>query len=85
MPTRRSENGAPLGSTRMLIKVVASDRAKALALLVRHSPGMALPGDSFVVSPDAVRALRKAKVRLSVISSDATVDSSTGVVAGERI
>lgn len=46
------------------IKVWARDEAKALDILLRHSTGMALPDRIFVVSADAVRALRKAGVRL---------------------
>jgi len=85
MQTQPNETGVALGSGRMLIKVSPKDSAKAWALLVRHSPGMALPDHTFVVSPEAVRALRKAQVRFSVISSDATVCSPTGAMAGERI
>jgi hypothetical protein len=85
MENGRNESSIPGGSVRMLIKVTPSDNAKAWALLVRHSPGMALPDQTFLVSPEAVQTLRKAKVRFSVISSDAGAGSPTGAIAGERI
>jgi hypothetical protein len=85
MRQKRSENSALRDSVRVAIKVTAKDRAKALALLVRHSPGMALPDGVFVLSPEAVQALRKAKIRFSVIASDHPLDSPTGAIAGERI
>jgi len=50
---------------RTVIRVSSRDSAKAWALLVRHSPGVALPDRVFVVSEEAVCALRKAGVRFS--------------------
>ena len=42
---------------KIVIQVSPRDSAKAWALLVRHSPGVALPDRTFVVSEEAVRAL----------------------------
>lgn len=67
---------------KVVIQVSAKDSAKAWALLVRHSPGTALPNRTFVVSAEAVRALRKAGIRFVEISRE---NSSVGVAAGERI
>lgn len=85
MQRRRSRNSMPFSSGRVLIKVAPKDSAKAWALLVRHSPGMALPDRTFLVAPQAVQALRRAGVRFLVISTDSAVLSPTGAIAGERI
>ena len=65
---------------KVAIRVRARDRAKVWGFLVRHSPGMALPDRVFVVSEEAVRALREAGFRFSVISRE-----TSGASAGERI
>jgi len=70
---------------RIVIQVSAADDAKAWALLQRHSPGMALPGRTFVVSEDAVRALQEAGIRFTELSRDAVSGRAEGAVAGERI
>ena len=67
---------------RVVIQVSAKDSAGAWALLVRHSPGTVLPNRTFVVSQEAVRALRKEGIKFIEISRE---DSSVGVAAGERI
>ena len=67
---------------RIVIRVSPRDSAKAWALLVRHSPGVALPDGVFVVSEEAIRALREAGIRFSELSREA---STLGVAAGERI
>ncbi|MEX0717151.1 MAG: hypothetical protein WD066_11205 [Planctomycetaceae bacterium] len=65
-----------------VIQVAARDSAKAWGLLVRHSPGTALPNRTFVVSPEALRALRDAGVAFVELSRDT---ASLGAAAGERI
>ena len=65
-----------------VIRVSPRDSAKGWALLVRHSPGVALPDRVFVVSDEAVRALRNAGIRFSELSREA---SMSGASAGERI
>lgn len=67
---------------KVVIQVSAKDSAKAWALLVRHSVGAALPNRTFVVSQEAVRALREAGIKFVEISREA---SAAGVEAGERI
>jgi hypothetical protein len=67
---------------KIVIKVSPSDSANAWSLLVRHSPGVALPDRMFVVSEEAVRALRKAGIRFSELSREA---SMSGAAVGERL
>jgi hypothetical protein len=65
-----------------VIQISRRDSAKAWALLVRHSPGVALPDRVFVVSDDAIRALREAGIRFTELSRET---SPSGAAAGERI
>lgn len=70
---------------RIVIQVAVGDDAKAWDLLQRHSPGIALPGRTFVISEDAVRALQDAEIRFVELSRDATLAGQKGELTGERI
>ncbi len=70
---------------KVVIQVTAKDNAKAWALLVRHSPGTALPNRTFIVSEEAIKALREAGIKFTEISRDDEAAASSGVTAGERI
>jgi hypothetical protein len=67
---------------KIVIQIDRRDSAKAWGLLVRHSPGVALPNRVFIVSDEAARALRKAGIRFTQKSREAT---PSGAIAGERI
>jgi hypothetical protein len=67
---------------KVAIEVDPRDKAQAWALLVRGSPGMALPGGVFVVTEEAVRTLRDAGVRFAELSREGSL---AGAAAGERI
>jgi hypothetical protein len=68
-----------------VIRVSDKDRARAWGLLVRHSPGTALPNNTFIVSEAAVRALRRDGIDFTVISREGQAVGPEGVPAGERI
>jgi hypothetical protein len=70
---------------RIIIRVAVKDRAKAWGVLVRHSPGAALPGRTFIVSEEAVKALRNAGIRFKEISRDDGEPTATEIQTGERI
>jgi hypothetical protein len=53
------------------IQVCAADDAKAWAILVRHSPGKAFPNRIFVVSEEAVKALREAGIGFTELPQEA--------------
>ncbi len=55
---------------KIVIQVAEADDAKAWALLQRHSPGVALPNRTFVVSKEALNALRQAGIRVVVLSEN---------------
>jgi hypothetical protein len=46
-----------------VIQIAPEDDARAWGILVRHSPGIALPNRIVIVSDEAVRTLREAGVR----------------------
>jgi hypothetical protein len=69
---------------KIVIQVAASDDAKAWDLLQRHSRGVALPNRTYIVSEEVLRALNKARVRLTEVSRDAVLPG-VGVAPGERI
>src|SRR5262245_57098326 len=52
----------------VVIRVSAVDEAKAWMLLMRHSPGVTLPNQTYIVSTDAARHLREAGIRFSLIA-----------------
>ena len=53
----------------IVIQVAEANDAEAWAILQRHSPGVALPKRTFVVSEEAAEALRQAAVRFVVLST----------------
>jgi hypothetical protein len=55
---------------KVVIQIAASDKVKAWGLLVRHSPGTALPNRTFIVSEEAVRALRAVGIKFTEISRE---------------
>jgi hypothetical protein len=46
----------------VVIRLEESDRARAWGFLVRHSPGSALPNNTFIVSEEAARGMREAGI-----------------------
>jgi hypothetical protein len=69
----------------VVIRVSDSDRARTWGFLVRHSPGTALPNNTFVVSEAAARGLREAGIDFDEVSRDPQLVSANGVAASERI
>jgi hypothetical protein len=70
---------------RFIIRVAAKDEDKAWGLLVRHSPGTALPNRTFILSEDAVRALHDSGIKFTVISKEPGSPTAGGKVGGKRI
>ena len=69
---------------KVIVHLTKEEEAKALPILLRHSPGMVLPNRTYVLSEDALRALRDANVRFSELSREAAAPSLEEVV-GERV
>jgi hypothetical protein len=70
---------------KVVIQIAAKDNAKAMGILLRHSPGVALRNRVYIVSADAVRALTEAGVRFTELSRESLKPDPKGLVAGERI
>jgi hypothetical protein len=70
---------------RIIIRVAAKDIARAWGLLVRHSPGTALPNRTFIVSEKAALALRHAGIRFKEIGRDEAEPTAREIETGERI
>ncbi len=69
---------------KVIINLTEQDEAKALPILLRHSPGMILPERNCVLSEDARRALRMAGIRFTELSREANAPGLEEV-AGERV
>lgn len=68
-----------------VVQILAADDTKAWSLLQRHSPGMALPNRTYVVTSDAIKVLREAGVRFTEVSRAAARPRTEGALAGERV
>ena len=70
---------------RVAIQLTRSEEAKALPILLRHSPGMVLPNRVYVISNDAARALRASGVEFTELSRETVTPPLNEVGAGERV
>ena len=50
---------------KIIIQLSSEEEAKALRILLRHSPGMILPERTYVLGEDAVGSLRNAGIRFT--------------------
>ena len=62
-----------------------AEEAKALPLLLGHSPGIVLPNRIYIVSQEAAKKLREAGVQFTELSRESTAPRLEGVGSGERI
>lgn len=69
----------------VVIRLTRREELKALPILLRHSPGMVLADRTYVLSGEAVKALRAAGVRLTELGRESNLPGEAGVAAGERI
>jgi hypothetical protein len=69
----------------VVIRLTNREEAKALPILLRHSPGTVLAERTYVLRQEAVDALRAAGVRFTELSRESNVPSAAGAIAGERI
>jgi hypothetical protein len=70
---------------KVAIRLTAREELKALPILLRHSPGMILPGPTYIVSVEAARALREAGVQFTEVGTEANPPDPHGVASGERV
>jgi hypothetical protein len=69
---------------KVIIRLTKEEEAKALPILLRHSPGMIMPHGTYVLSEEAIRTLRAAGITFSELSRE-TVAPDLEEVAGERV
>lgn len=70
---------------KVTIRFTAAEELKALPILLRHSPGTILPERTYIISPEAARALQDAGIKFTPVASETHPPSLTGAPAGERI
>ena len=68
-----------------VIQFTKPEEARALPLLLRHSPGTILPNRSYVLDEEALAELRKAGIRFVTLSHESGAPSLEGAGSGERV
>ena len=68
-----------------IIQLSEAEEAKALPILLRHSPGTILPNRIYVVGEEAAKKLREAGVQFTELSRESNDSPLEGVGSGERI
>jgi hypothetical protein len=68
-----------------ILQMSEVDEAKALPILLRHSPGAVLPNRTYVVSEQAAKKLREAGVQFTELSRESDAPNLEGVGSSERI
>lgn len=70
---------------KVVIQMTSREEAKTLPILYRHSPGMVLRDRIYILSEEAVDALRQAGVHYTELSRESDAPGLEGAVPGERI
>jgi hypothetical protein len=70
---------------KIFIQMSEAEEAKALPILLRHSPGTVLPHRIYVVSEDAVKQLHQSGIQFTQLSRESNAPRFEGVGSGERI
>lgn len=70
---------------KIVIQLSSREEAKALPILLRHSPGMVLPNRTYVLNEAAVQALRQAGVHFTELSREGVAPGLEGAATGERV
>src|SRR5262249_24919028 len=90
--TRSNEADAALRPVRwegpdmkVVIRLSAKQEAKALPILLRHSPGAVLPDRTYVISEGAAKALHEAGIDFDLLSREADAPGQGGLASREEI
>jgi hypothetical protein len=70
---------------KIAVRFTTEEELNAVPILMRHSPGMMLPGDIYVLSEEAVAAVREAGVRFTEVTSEVASPGLEGATTGARI
>ena len=61
------------------------EEARALPVLLRHSPGTVLPNRTYVLDEEAVAELRKSGISFLTLSRESHAPGFQGVASDERV
>ena len=70
---------------RVVIRLSAKQEAKALPIILRHSPGMILKNRTYILSDECVQLLRERGIKFTEMSRESEFAVATGELQGERI
>jgi hypothetical protein len=70
---------------KIIIQMSEAEEAKALPILLRHSPGTVLPNRIYVVSAEVAKQWRAVGIQFTELSRESHTPSLEGVGSGERI
>jgi hypothetical protein len=70
---------------KVVIRLSAKQEARALPILLRHSPGAVLPDRTYVISEGAAKALHDAGVEFDELSREADAPGLEGLASREGI
>jgi len=70
---------------KVVIQLTEVEEAKALPILLRHSPGTILPERTYVLDMDVVKMLSESGIRFQVLSREVELPNLAGVGPSERI
>jgi hypothetical protein len=70
---------------KVVIRFNARQEAKALPIILRHSPGMILANRTYILDEGVVKVLRAERIKFTEISSEVKGPGVGGAISGERV
>lgn len=70
---------------KVVIQLTKDDEAKALPILLRHSPGTVLQNRTYVVNAEAASELRQSGIQFTQLSRESNAPNLEGAGSGERV
>jgi hypothetical protein len=70
---------------KVVVRLSAKQEARALPILLRHSPGIVLPDHTYVIREEAARALREAGIEFTELGNETNAPGLEGIGSGESI
>jgi hypothetical protein len=70
---------------KVVIQFTKDEEAKALPILLRHSPGTVLQDRTYVVNTEAATKLRQSGIQFTELSRESNAPSLEGASSGERV
>ncbi|MDA1050863.1 MAG: hypothetical protein O3C40_10345 [Planctomycetota bacterium] len=70
---------------KVVIQLTKDEEAKALPILLRHSPGTVLQNRTYVVNTEAAAELRQSGIEFTELSRESNAPSLEEAGSGERV